>query len=156
MLEKSKPVRGRVAGVDFGTVRIGVAIADLDVGIASPFETYRRSGEQADARYFSRLANQEAIMRFVVGLPVHLDGHESQKSAEARQFGAWLAEVTGVAVVFFDERFTSVEAEAHLERAGLTKKRRQARRDMVAAQVMLAAYLESGRQGQDDPGAIDD
>ncbi len=145
-----------MAGVDYGTVRIGVAIADLAVGIASPFETYARENEQADAKYFQRLAREEAITRFVVGLPVHLDGHESQKSVEARQFGAWLAEVTGVAVVFFDERFTTAEAEQYLEAAGLTKKRRQARRDMVAAQVMLAAFLESGREGQDDPGSIED
>ncbi len=156
MLEKSEPVGGRVAGVDYGTVRIGVAIADLGVGIASPFETYTRSGEQADKLYFSQLANQEAIVRFVVGLPVHLDGHESQKSIEARHFGAWLAEVTGVAVVFFDERFTTSEAEAHLQDAGLTKKRRKARLDMLAAQGMLAAYLESDGKGQEDPGAIDD
>ena len=156
MPERSEPVRGRVAGVDYGTVRVGVAIADLDVRIASPVDTYRRGDERTDAEYFQRLASQEAIIRFVVGLPVHLDGHESQKSAEARRFGAWLAEVTGVEVVFFDERFTTAEAEAHLQDAGLTKKRRQARRDMLAAQGMLAAYLESDGKGQDDPGAIDD
>ena len=145
-----------MAGIDFGTVRIGVAIADLGAGIATPFETYARRDQPSDAIYFQRLASDEAITRFVVGLPVHLDGRESQKSAEARQFGAWLAEVTGVPVDFFDERFTTAEAEAHLEAAGLTKKRRKARLDMVAAQMMLTAYLESGGKGQDEPGSIDD
>ena len=91
-----------------------------------------------------------------VHLPVHLDGRESEKSTEARAFGKWLGEVTGVPVDFFDERFTSAEAEQALESAKLTKKRRKARLDMLAAQGMLAAYLESDGKGQEDPGAIDD
>ena len=64
----------------------------------------------------SRLVTQQQIAGFVVGLPVHLDGRESQKSIEARQFGQWLQETTGVSVVFFDERFTTAEAEQLLAR----------------------------------------
>src|SRR5690242_10599807 len=77
-------VRLRIAGIDFGTVRIGIATADLEVGIASPFENYTRRSELADADYFRRLASEERIGRFVVGLPIHLHGGESQKSTEAR------------------------------------------------------------------------
>src|SRR5262245_57881754 len=101
----------RIAGIDNGTVRIGIATADLDVGIAGPFETYTRRGDRLDAEYFCRLATEERIGRFVVGLPVHGSGDESQKSAEARAFGKWLAEATAVPVEFFDERYTSAEAE---------------------------------------------
>src|SRR5262245_19796312 len=133
----------RVAGIDYGTVRIGIATADLDVGIAGPYETYSRRGERQDAEYFRRLATEERIGRFVVGLPVHTSGHESQKSIEARAFGAWLHELTGVPVEYFDERYTSSEAEAMLLDAGLTKKRRKERLDQLAAQIMLTAYLES-------------
>ena len=89
-----------------------------------------------------------------MGLPVHLDGRESQKSSEARTFGQWLAEATGVGVEFFDERFTSVEAEQHLLAAKLTKKRRKERLDKLAAQIMLSAYLESAAgQGSPDLGS---
>ena len=95
----------RIAGIDYGTVRIGIATADSDVGIAGPYETYSRRNERLDAEYFRRLATDERIGRFVVGLPVHLSGGESQKSAEARAFGAWLQETTGIPVEFFDERF---------------------------------------------------
>jgi putative Holliday junction resolvase len=87
---------------------------------------------------------------------VFLDGRESPKSVEARQFGQWLAEVTGVPVDFFDERFTSAEAENLLLDAELTKKRRKKRVDMLAAQIMLSAYLESCGRGRHDPGALDD
>ncbi len=135
--------KGRVAGVDYGDVRIGVAISDPDRTIASPLENYTRRGLEPDAQWFRRLADEHEVRLFVVGLPVHLDGGESPKSREARQFGQWLGEVTGVPVEFYDERFTSVEAEQALLAADLTRKRRKQRRDMLAAQIMLSGYLES-------------
>ena len=146
--------RMRIAGIDYGTARIGIAIADTSVGIATPHENYTRRTAELDADYFRRLALDEQIGRFVVGLPVHLSGDESQKSTESRGFGAWLADTTGLPVEYFDERFTSAEAEAILGAAKLTKKQRQARRDQLAAQIMLTAYLESGGRGQDSPGGI--
>ncbi|MBL9122028.1 MAG: Holliday junction resolvase RuvX, partial [Planctomycetaceae bacterium] len=102
---------GRIAGIDFGTVRIGIALSDARQSIASPYENYTRRGTAADAQRFARLVQEEEIRLFVVGLPLHGDGRESQKSQEARRFGAWLAAQTGVPVEFFDERYTSVEAE---------------------------------------------
>lgn len=144
----------RIAGIDYGTVRIGIALADLEVAIAGPFETYTRHNESQDAAYFRKFAAEECLGRFVVGLPVHLDGGESQKSREAREFGVWLGQVTGVPVEYFDERFTSAEAESILGDAQLTKKQRKARIDQLAAQIMLTAYMESGARGQDTLGGI--
>lgn len=154
MSELTPPTRGRVGGIDYGTVRIGVAIGDLEVGMASPLENYTRRSERLDAEYFQTLAREERLVRWVVGLPVHLDGGESQKSVEARSFAKWLTEKTGVAVEFYDERYTSSQAEEILQGANLTKKRRKARIDALAAQIMLTAYLESGARGQSDPGSI--
>lgn len=145
----------RIAGIDYGTVRIGIATADLAVGIAGPYETYARRSERLDAEYFQRLASEERIGRFVVGLPVHLSGGESQKSTEARAFGEWLGKLTGVAVEYFDERYTSAEAESLLLEAGLTKKRRKERLDQLAAQIMLTAYIEAGARGQQSPESLD-
>jgi putative Holliday junction resolvase len=145
----------RIAGIDYGTVRIGIATADTDVGIAGPYENYTRRSQALDAEYFATLAKQERIGRFVVGLPVHLHGGESQKSTEARAFGQWLGEVTGMPVEYFDERFTTAEADHLLGEAKLTKKQRQARRDQLAAQIMLTAYLESGARGQESLDSID-
>ena len=62
-------------------------------------------------------------------------------------FGHWLEQITGVPVVFFDERFTSAEAERYLAQAELTKKQREARLDKLAAQILLTAYLEAGEAG---------
>jgi len=149
-------VPGRVAGIDYGSVRIGIALSDPRRTIASPYENYTRRGEEQDARRFRELVAEERVTLLVVGLPVHLDGGESEQSTAARQFGQWLAEVTGVRVEFFDERFSTVQAEQCLLAADMTSKRRKKRRDMLAAQIMLAAYLQSHGRGQDAPGPLDD
>lgn len=145
---------GRLAGIDFGTVRIGVAITDPERRIASPLENYTRRGEAADAEFFRQLTARENIRGFVVGLPIHLDGRESQKSSEARKFGQWLEQITGVGVAFFDERFSTSEAEQALMGAELTKKQRKARLDKLAAQILLSAYMEAGCPPNFEPKGI--
>ena len=125
--------RTRLLGVDYGTVRVGLAVSDPDRKIAFPLATYERRGLVADAAYFRQIVEAEAIGTLVVGLPVHLSGREGQKAGEARAFGAWLAEVTGLPVVYWDERFTTTQAENAPWEAGLTHKRRKERRDRVAA-----------------------
>lgn len=144
-----------MAGIDYGTVRLGIALSDARRSIASPHENYTRRSPRADAEHFRRLVAEEGVSLFVVGLPVHLDGRESQKSREARRFGQWLQEATGVAVEFFDERFTTAEAEQALAAAELTSAQRKARRDMLAAQILLTAYLESAG-ATDAPAGLDD
>ncbi len=146
---------GRIAAVDYGTVRLGIALSDSRRTIASPYENYTRRSEQADGEFLRRVANEEMVVLFVVGLPVHLDGRESQKSREARKFGEWLGQITGRPVEYFDERFTSAEAEQHLGAAKMTKKRRKARLDKLAAQILLTAYLESSGASQ-QPQSLDD
>lgn len=146
----------RLLGVDYGSVRIGLAISDADRRIASPLATYQRRGRDADVAFFRNLVREEAVVAFVIGLPVHLDGREGNKAAEARAFGRWLCEVTALPATFWDERFSTVEAESHLLAAGLTNKRRKARRDRVAAQILLQAYLDAGCPPETAPRALDD
>ncbi len=136
--------RTRLLGVDYGSVRIGLSISDAERQFASPLAVYERSDRERDALYFRALMDAEEIGAIVMGLPVHLDGREGAKAAEARVFGAWLAETTGLPVTFWDERFSTVEAESALWQAGLTHKKRKARRDRVAAQILLQAYLDAG------------
>ncbi len=142
-------------GVDYGSVRIGLAVSDPDRKMAFPLATYSRRNREQDARYFRERAEAEEIGQIIVGLPAHLDGREGRQAAEARAFGQWLGEVTGLPVVFWDERFTTVEAEGHLWSAGLTHKQRKARRDRVAAQILLQAYLDAGCPGEQTPKALE-
>jgi len=150
------PANTRLLGVDYGEVRVGLAISDPDRKIAFPLATHERRGTDRDAAYFRTVVADEAVAVLVVGLPVHTDGREGQKATEARAFGQWLGETTGLPVVFWDERFTTVEAESALWNAGLTHKKRKARRDRVAAQIMLQAYLDAGCPPQQTPLPLDD
>jgi putative Holliday junction resolvase len=142
-------------GVDYGSVRIGLAISDPERRLASPLAVYERRGRERDAEYFRALTTAEEVAALIVGLPVHLDGREGQKAAEARAFGAWLAETTGLPVTFWDERFSTVEAESALWQAGLTHKKRKARRDRVAAQILLQAYLDAGCPNETSAGPLE-
>ena len=136
----------RILAVDPGSVRLGLAISDTERRLASPLTTYTRRDPVQDALYFKKIIDTEEIGAIVVGLPIHEDGSEGAQAKLARVFGAWLQEATGLPVVFYDERFTSFEADAALADIGLTKKKRKARRDRVAAQIMLQTYLDAARE----------
>jgi len=147
-------VTGRLLGIDFGTRRIGLAICDPDRKIASPLATFERRESATDADYFRTIVETESIGEIIVGLPVHTDGREGIKAAEAREFGSWLQKITNRPVRFWDERFTTVQAESALWEAGLTHKRRKDRRDRVAAQMMLQSYLEAGCPEDEGTGPL--
>lgn len=136
---------GRIAGIDFGTRRVGIALSDPGQNIATPLATYVRRSLPDDTAYFRSLVEQEAIRSIVVGLPLHMSGDESQKSREARAFGAWLGLETGVPVFFVDERYSTTLANQLMEEAGIPSAKRQKLRDKMAAQVILQTFLESTR-----------
>ncbi len=154
--EPTLPVTGRLAGIDYGTVRVGIAISNAGQSIASPFDTLVRRSPAQDSAYFKKLVADEEIVGFVVGLPVHLDGGESQKSCEARAFARWLGMVTGRPVVLVDERFTTHEAEQRLREAGLRASQRKPQRDKLAAQILLEGFLAGASRGGSDVRGLED
>jgi putative Holliday junction resolvase len=134
----------RILGFDFGTRRIGAAVSDPTQTIAFPLELHEWRGTEHDARHYRALVQENDVERIVVGLPLHTSGREGRLSSQARTFGGWLATVTGLPVVYYDERYTTVEAEHRLIDAGVTRQRRKALRDKLAAQIMLQSYLDAG------------
>lgn len=144
------PTSGRLLGIDFGTVRVGIAICDENQSIASPLETYNRRNETLDGKYLKHLVGENNIVGIIVGLPLHMSGDESAKSSEAREYGLWLQETTGVPVGWIDERYSTAFAREMLSGSNLSAKKRKARLDKVAAQAILMAYLESTDDGQEN------
>jgi putative Holliday junction resolvase len=139
------PQTGRLAAVDYGTVRLGVSICDPDRILASPLEVYPSRGRKLDAEYFRELAKQERLTGFVVGLPIHCDGGESEKSREARRFARWLRETTELPVRLFDERFSTAQAKQRMSGRRMSHQKRKRQLDAVAALVLLESFLESCR-----------
>lgn len=140
------PTRGRLLGIDYGTKRLGLAICNPEQTIASPLENYTRRDKTQDSRQIRRLVEENQIVGLVVGLPVHISGDEGGKAREARVFGDWIAAETKRTVIYWDERYTSLQAEQLLLSAELTSKQRKARRDMLAAQILLQDFLDGDRQ----------
>lgn len=139
------PTEGRVAGIDYGSVRIGVSVCDPAWILCSPLEVRPAQNWREDGEYYRSLMKREKVVAFVVGLPIHCDGGESQKSMECRQFARWLASETSAPVRLFDERFTTADAKNRMSAGGYTRKKEKSRIDAVAALVLLESFLEACR-----------
>ncbi len=136
------PASGRLAGIDYGAKRIGVATCDPSRKFCGPYEVYQRRTLPLAAAWFVKLVKDEGLVGFVVGLPLHaMTGKESSSSRDAREFATWLGEVTRLPVVLYDERYTSHAAEQILAGTELSAKQRKARLDALAAQMILESYL---------------
>lgn len=140
------PERGALLGIDYGRVRVGVAICDNRQQISSPLEVIvRRRGVDVAAELRKIVRDYEAV-GLVVGLPLHASGDESEMSREARRFGGQWASELKLPITFFDERFTSAQAEDFLLDMNVSRHKRQhGERDMLAAHFILQSYLHQRR-----------
>ena len=146
----------RILGVDYGSKRIGLSMSDPHGNVASPLGIRHRVSASQDGEFFRELVRSHQLARVIVGMPKHADGREADKAHEARRYGAWLAAELGLPVEFFDEWFTTADAEARLKSSsgGVRVKGRKKRRDMLAAQTMLQAYLDADLNGE--AGSVED
>lgn len=144
----------RILGIDYGSKRIGLSMSDTSGRTASPLGIRHRVSASQDGEFFRELARSHQLARVVVGMPEVKVGKEGERAQEARKYGAWMAAELGLPVNFYDERYASIDAEARQRSAGLRARGRKKRRDMLAAQIMLQAYLDA--ESKDDPGALED
>jgi putative Holliday junction resolvase len=138
--------QGPVLGLDLGSRRIGLAASDPEGGFAFPIGSLISRGTEKDLQALCALVEEREIVRIVVGLPLHMDGRAGPEAEAARAFARRLGEATGLPVEMLDERWTTVEAERHLQELRSGTRRRGSRRsqdvDSVAATILLRAYLE--------------
>lgn len=136
------PQRGTVLGFDFGIKRIGVAVGELELGLAHPLTTV--PGESNDQRFgaIEALLKEWRPALVVVGLPAHADGEEHEMSARCRRFAHQLEGRFGLKTVLVDERHSSTAASEDLNEAGVRGRKQKAVLDQVAAQRILQSYLD--------------
>ena len=133
----------RIMAIDYGDARTGVAISDLLCSIVgSTAVVPSRNTEKAIADIV-RMVNESAVGRIVVGLPRNMDGTEGSRAELCRAFAARLEEATGLEVVMWDERRTTVEAHNILSQHNYHGKKRKNTVDAVAASLILEGYLNS-------------
>jgi len=132
----------RVLGLDVGSRTIGVAVSD-ELGVAAHgVTTLQRRGTHKDVAQVMELVRRYQAERIVVGMPYEIDGSEGRRATRVRVFFAALQEA-GLAVDEWDERFSTVEAEAVLLQANVSRARRKEVIDQMAAQVILQGWLEA-------------
>lgn len=132
----------RAAGVDYGKVRVGLAVGD-ELGMLAHPRPYLDGRDPARAiRDLVALAQAEGIDVFVVGLPRSLDGREGLSARRARQFAARLSAATSARVVLVDEWLTTKEASGRLREQGLDSRAQRERVDSAAAAVLLQSWLD--------------
>lgn len=131
----------RVLGLDIGERRTGAAVSDPDGRVATPVKVFATDDRTA----LARLVEDYEPGLLVVGLPVSMEGTEGAQARRTREIaGVWAGEL-GVRVEFFDERLTTAEAARAMAEAGLSERDMRGRVDMVAAGIMLQAYLDAER-----------
>ncbi len=135
----------KVMAIDLGDVRTGVAFSDLTGFLAGRCETVTCRDREALLARLCELIEREQPAELVMGLPLNMDGSEGPRAGKSRDFGALLAEKTGLPVHYVDERGSSITANRILSDAGKKRGRQRARVDAVAATIILQSYLDSRR-----------
>ena len=134
-------------GLDVGTRTIGVALGD-ELGItAQPLLTIRRTNFRSDLHALHRLTVEHQITKAVVGLPLNMNGTEGPRAADSRKLGEALEKY--LAVIYWDERLTTVAAERALLEGDVSRKRRREVIDQIAAALILQGWLDL-QKGNDE------
>ena len=136
---------GRIIGLDFGGMTCGVAISDPLLITAQGIETIRRTHENKLRKTYQRIEyfiDWYEVDRIVVGLPKKLDGSEGDRAEKSRAFAADLERRTGLPVILWDERFSTVSADRVLQEAGTDLNEKNKVIDKLAAVIILQNYLD--------------
>lgn len=134
-----------VLGIDLGKARTGLAISDAGGFLASPLRVVAEHGRDRLVGAILAAAEEVKAELLVVGLPRNMDGSEGESARNAREIGGRLGTESGLPVVFWDERGTTVTAHGYLNDTNVRGKKRKAVVDAVAATVILQSYLDSQR-----------
>ena len=126
-----------------GERRIGVAVGDDETCVATPVTTIEVKGPEESYKAVVDLVCLERTDRVIVGLPLSLDGTVGPQARLVQRFARGLRRTCNVPVITWDERLTSVEADRLMQEAEISTRRRKERRDMIAASLLLQAYLDS-------------
>lgn len=132
----------KVMGLDFGDVRIGVALSDVSRFLATGYETYTRKTTEKDLNHLAEIISQNKVRKVVFGLPLNMDGSRGIRVEKTEQFAAKLQEKCNVEIDYYDERLSSVTAEDILIEAGVRREKRKEVIDKLAATIILQNYLD--------------
>ncbi len=136
----------RIMGLDYGSKTVGVAISDELLLTAQGKEIIRRKEENKLRKTLARieeLIQEYKVEKIVLGLPLNMDQTPSERSQLCLEFKEKIERRTGIPVIMWDERLTTVEADEIMDEAGIKGRQRKEYVDMIAAQIILQDYLDN-------------
>lgn len=136
----------KIMGIDYGDARTGIAISDLLCTIVGSTTVIPSRNTEKAIADIVRLAKDNSVGEIVVGLPRNMDGTEGSRAELCREFAAKVGEATGLPIVMWDERRTTVEAHNILSAHNYHGQKRKNTVDAVAASLILEGYLNSRKR----------
>ena len=135
----------RIMGLDFGSKTVGVAVSDTLFLTAQSVEIVRRKSENKLRQTLARIEElivEYEVDRIVLGLPRNMNATEGERAEKSREFADMLARRTGLEVILWDERLTTVAADRVMMEAGIRRENRKDYVDAIAASFILQGYLD--------------
>ncbi len=144
--KQALPAYKSVIGFDFGTKRLGVAVSDLLLMVATSYKTIHRTESSKDIAEIVKIIREKEAGGLVFGLPLQMDGTEGETAEQVRKFADEVREQTGLPVAFWDERLSSRAMENFLiKEVDMSRKRRKEILDSSAAAYILQGFLDALR-----------
>lgn len=133
----------RYAALDVGNKRVGVAVGNSELRLATPLTVIQRSKPKSDAAQLNRILEEYSVEAIVVGLPRQSDERVGEQEELTRAYIAALEPFLALPIHFHDERFSTASAMAQQRERGVSEKRGRATLDASAAAVILQDFLDS-------------
>ncbi len=130
----------RIAAIDYGLKRIGIAVSDPNRQIAFPLVTVE--GGKKGIEQIRLAIKDKQVSQIIVGLPLLLNGKDGEMATAVRQFAKELETALAIPVILWDERLSSVQADRNLRELDLNRKQRTSKIDTAAAALLLQSYLD--------------
>ena len=131
----------RVMAIDFGDARTGIAVSDPTGLLAGHAETIHQRQAELVAVRINEVAKEYGVTELVLGYPKNMNDTVGERAHKSEVFADMLREITGLPVILWDERCTTVDADRILSGQGVRGKKRKAKVDAVAATLILDGYL---------------
>ena len=133
----------RILGIDYGDVRVGLAISDLTQTIAQPFKTLLYSDSNNLLNQLDNIIKENDIGLIVVGIPYNMKGEDTQQTTKVRKFISLIQDNLMIEIKLIDERLTSLEAEKIMHKMNIKTGSNKTKIDKIAASIILQEYLQT-------------
>ena len=133
----------RILAIDYGDVRVGLAISDLTQTIAQPFKTLLYSDSNNLLNQLDNIIKENDIGLIVVGIPYNMKGEDTQQTSKVRKFISLIQDNLMIEIKLIDERLTSLEAEKIMHKMNIKTGSNKTKIDKIAASIILQEYLQT-------------